>query len=129
MLPRLDEKFLAKFGVADGDMNKFRVDVRANMQKELDNTVKANVNKQVIDKLIACHDLELPKALVANEIEVLRQRMAAQFGDASKNQKNGWWLACRLGGGSLQFNRASQEQTQTGRPPISKEVHGGTNIA
>ena len=86
MLPQLDEQFLAKFGIADGDMDKFRTDVRANMQRELDNTVKADVRKQVIDKLISSHELELPKTLVANEIEVLRQRMAARFEGANKNQ-------------------------------------------
>lgn len=84
-LPPLDEQFLAKFGITDGDMNKFREDVRANMKRELDATVKDNIKKQVVDELIANHELELPKALVANEIEVLRQQMASQFG-AVKNQ-------------------------------------------
>ena len=84
-LPPLDEQFLAKFGITDGDMNKFRADVRANMKRELDATVKDNIKKQVVDELIANHELELPKALVANEIEVLRQQIASQFG-AVKNQ-------------------------------------------
>ena len=84
-LPPLDEQFLAKFGITDGDMNKFREDVRANMKRELDATVKDNIKKQVVDELIANHELELPKALVANEIEVLRQQIASQFG-AVKNQ-------------------------------------------
>ena len=84
-LPPLDEQFLAKFGITDGDMNKFREDVRANMKRELDATVKDSIKKQVVDELIANHELELPKALVANEIEVLRQQIASQFG-AVKNQ-------------------------------------------
>ena len=85
ILPPLDEPFLAKFGVANGDMDKFRENIRANMKRELDNTVKDNIKKQVVDELIDNHELELPKTLVASEIEVLRQQMASQFG-AVKNQ-------------------------------------------
>ena len=84
-LPPLDEQFLAKFSVTNGDMDKFRADVRSNMKRELDATVKDNIKKQVVDELINNHELELPKTLVANEIESLRRQMASQLG-AVKNQ-------------------------------------------
>ena len=85
-LPPLDDEFLTRFGVADGDMDKFRKDVRNNMQRELESVVKSKVKKQVIDKLIESHSFELPKALIANEIDAIRQQMASQFPGA-KNQK------------------------------------------
>ena len=86
VLPQLDEQFLAKFGVADGDVEKFRADVRVNMQRELEAAAKTNLKTQVVDSLIDSHELELPKTLVTSEIEALRQQMAAQFKSVNDSQ-------------------------------------------
>lgn len=81
-LPELNDEFFAKFGVEGGDEAKFREDVEANMNRELTNAAKAKVKKQVMDALFDAHKLDLPKALIDNEINALRQQMMQQFGGA-----------------------------------------------
>lgn len=84
-LPPLDEEFFKKFGVLDGGEEQFRKEVKANMERELTNALKAKVKAQVMDALIAAHTPEVPKALVANEINVLRNQMLQRFGGQKQN--------------------------------------------
>lgn len=79
-LPELNDEFFAKFGVEEGGLDKFREDVKANMERELKNAAKSKLKNQVMDALIGAHELELPKALIAGEIEALRGQMMQQFG-------------------------------------------------
>lgn len=84
-LPELNEEFFKKFGVEQGGLEQFRKDVAANMARELNNALKAKVKLQVMDALLASHSVEVPKALVANEIEVLRNQMMQRFGGQRQN--------------------------------------------
>lgn len=79
-LPELNDEFFAKFGVEEGGEAKFREDVKANMERELKNAAKSKLKNQVMDALIGAHELELPKALIAGEVEALRGQMMQQFG-------------------------------------------------
>ncbi len=79
-LPELNDEFFAKFGVEEGGEDKFREDVKNNMERELKNAAKTKLKNQVMDALIGAHELELPKALVAGEVEALRGQMMQQFG-------------------------------------------------
>ncbi|MCL6414562.1 trigger factor [Aestuariirhabdus sp. Z084] len=79
-VPELDDEFFAKFGVAEGGIEAFRAEVTKNMQRELDQAIKNSVKNQVMDGLRNVHDIELPKALITNEIDVLRQQAVQQFG-------------------------------------------------
>ena len=79
-LPELDDEFFASFDVADGGLEAFRTEVRANMTRELKNANRNNIKNQVIEGLLEIHDVDPPKALVANEINGLRQQAMQQFG-------------------------------------------------
>lgn len=79
-LPELDKDFYAKFGVEKGGKPQFRKEVKANMSRELKNAIKAKVKNQVMDALLETHKPDMPKALVASEIETLRQQMMQRFG-------------------------------------------------
>ena len=79
-LPELDDEFFASFDVAEGGLEAFRTEVRANMTRELKNANRNNIKNQVIEGLLEIHDLDAPKALVANEINGLRQQAMQQFG-------------------------------------------------
>ncbi len=85
ILPELDKAFFQKFGVEKGGEKQFRKEVKANMDRELSNAIKAKVKGQVMDALIASHTTEVPKALVANEINVLREQMLQRFGGQQQN--------------------------------------------
>jgi trigger factor len=79
-LPELDEEFMKGFGVEGGDLEKFRAEVKKNMERELTNAVRAQVKGQVMDGLVNSHTFDVPGALVGNEIQRMRQQMMQQFG-------------------------------------------------
>ena len=83
-LPPLDAEFLKQFGIDDGDMDRFRAEVRKNMERELAVALRSKVKNRVLNELLARHEIALPHALVANEIGVVRQQMIAQFGGGSR---------------------------------------------
>ncbi len=84
-LPELKKEFFQKFGVEKGGEKQFRKEVKSNMDRELASALKAKVKIQVMDALIASHHTEVPKALVANEIQVLRSQMLQRFGGQQQN--------------------------------------------
>jgi trigger factor len=68
-LPPLDAEFAKSLGVADGDVERLKREVRENMEKEVAKRVHASVKEQVIDALHDAAGFEVPKALLASEIE------------------------------------------------------------
>lgn len=84
-LPELDEEFFKKYGVEEGGEEKFREEVRNNMERELKNAAKNKVKTQVMDGLLNANSVDVPKALVASEIDALRGQMMQQFGGAAEN--------------------------------------------
>jgi trigger factor len=85
MVPaELDEELFAKYGVEEGGLETFRKEVQQNMARELKNAVQGKVKQQVMDALVEAHEsLEVPQALIAREIDAMRQQMFQQFGGAA----------------------------------------------
>jgi len=79
-LPALDADFVAAFGIADGDIDGFRADVRNNMERELAQRIKAKIKNQVMDLLLAVNPIDVPEALVAQEIETLKEQTRQSVG-------------------------------------------------
>lgn len=77
VLPALDAKFMAAFGVEDGDEARFRADLRRGMERELDAALQQQTRARVLDKLHEIHAIELPEALVAAERRRIQQEWAA----------------------------------------------------
>ncbi|MGQ9427390.1 trigger factor [Gilvimarinus sp. F26214L] len=84
-LPELDDEFFKKYGVDEGGLETFKTEVRSNMERELKNAEKSVIKTQALDALYEAKEVDLPKALVANEIDSMRKQMLQQFGDAAKN--------------------------------------------
>jgi trigger factor len=80
----IDAELFAKYGVAEeGGEQQFRKEVAENMARELKNALQAKLKQQVIDAVLAAYkSLEVPKALVDQEIAALRSQMFQQFGGA-----------------------------------------------
>lgn len=85
VLPELDAAFIKSFGIKDGGLDKFRADVRKNMERELKQAIKNKVKGQVLEGLVNLHAVDVPKALVQNEIGRQRQNMMRQFGGNARN--------------------------------------------
>lgn len=67
LLPELDEAFIRDFGIESGSLDELRAEVRANMERELIQSVKNKLKQQVMDWLYESHPIEIPKALIENE--------------------------------------------------------------
>ncbi|WP_206484478.1 trigger factor [Thalassotalea sp. G2M2-11] len=79
VLPEVDEDFAKLFGVEEGGVEALREEVRKNMTRELSQAVKSKVKEQVIEGLLEANDVDLPSALVAQEVDVLRQQAMQRF--------------------------------------------------
>ncbi len=79
-LPAVDETFARAFGVADGDVERLRADVRANMARELKTRLQARTKEAVMDLLAGSHQLEIPKVLLAEEVRGLKEQMRESIG-------------------------------------------------
>jgi trigger factor len=79
VLPEVDEEFAKLFGIEEGGVDALRAEVSKNMTRELTQAVKGKVKEQVIEGLLAGHEVGLPSALVAQEVDVLRQQAMQRF--------------------------------------------------
>jgi len=80
-LAPLDEKLFNSYGVEGSDEAGFREEVAENMRRELRKSVDNVVKQQVMDAILAAHPaLEVPRALVSQEIDSLRSQMFQQYG-------------------------------------------------
>ncbi len=71
--PEVDEKFAKNLGVTDGDINKLRDEIKLSLEQEVEKRINARVKEQVFQGLIDITTLDLPKALVGEEISRMMQ--------------------------------------------------------
>lgn len=74
--PEVDEKFAKNLGVADGDVNKLRDEIKLSLEQEVEKRINARVKEQVFQGLIDVTNVDLPKALVGEEISRMMQMTA-----------------------------------------------------
>ncbi|MEM0514298.1 trigger factor [Pseudoalteromonas sp. YIC-827] len=84
-LPELNDEFAALFGITEGGVDALKEEVKKNMSRELSQAVKAKVKEQAIEGLLAQNEIEVPKALVEQEIDALRKQAAQRFGGDAQN--------------------------------------------
>lgn len=75
-LPKVDEEFIKKFGIEDGTEKSFKAEIKSNMARELEQRIKARVKQSVMEGLHEIHEIDLPSALVKDEIKQVRNEMA-----------------------------------------------------
>ena len=78
-LPELNEEFATLFGIQEGGVDALKDEVRKNMQRELDQTLKTQVKENVIAKLLEANEVEVPQALIDQEVEALREQAKQRF--------------------------------------------------
>ncbi len=79
------EQLTEKLGTKDGDVAKMKEDIRGNMERELAQTVNAKMKEQTMEKLSKLHEFDLPKPMIDQEIDQLKQQMMQQFGGQGAN--------------------------------------------
>lgn len=79
-LPEIDAEFLKIFGLSEGEgVDKLKADVRKNMEREVRGGLRNQVKQAAFDALVAANEIEVPSAMVAQEIDRQRQQMIQQF--------------------------------------------------
>jgi trigger factor len=73
-LPALDADFAKALGVADGDLEKMKGEIRANVEREVRKRTDARVKNQALQVLLDAAPLELPKSLIEMESQQLLER-------------------------------------------------------
>lgn len=75
-LPELDAEFAKSLGIESGDVEKMRADIQDSLQQEVTKRVRAKLKEQVFTALVAAVNLELPRSLIA--LEINRQMQGAR---------------------------------------------------
>jgi len=76
-MPEVDAVFAQSLGIEDGDLAKMREDIKKNLEREVTARTKAKTKDSVMNALIKASDLEVPKALIDQDVERLAE-MARQ---------------------------------------------------
>ncbi len=89
-LPEVDSEFVKNLGVADGDVDVFRAQVKERCDVELKQRLKDKIKENVMNALLEVNNVELPKVMVNEEMENLRKefsnKLAQQGIDAANMQ-------------------------------------------
>ena len=70
-LPAVDAEFAKSLGVADGDLDRMRAEIKANVEREVKQRLGGQLKAQVMQAVLDTTKLELPKALIDLEVERL----------------------------------------------------------
>jgi len=83
VLPVVDGAFIRSFGIKSGDLEQFRADIRANLERELKGALMNRLRREVGEQLIAAYShVEMPPRLVDAEA----RNMAAQAVEQARRQ-------------------------------------------
>ncbi|OMG55135.1 trigger factor [Azonexus hydrophilus] len=72
-LPDVDADFAKMMGVTDGDVEKMRAEIEANLRREVKRRIEAKLKDQVMEALLKANPISVPAALVDMEIQRLMQ--------------------------------------------------------
>src|SRR5271169_5918746 len=73
-LPEVDVEFAKSLGVADGNVDKLKAEIRSNLEREVERRIKVRNKDSAMDALIKVCQLELPRTLVEWEAQNLMQQ-------------------------------------------------------
>jgi trigger factor len=80
VLPDLDAHFFAAFGVTEGGLDALKAEVRKNMQRELDERMRAQTKTQALNALLETNAVDVPNALVIQEMRTLQAEGMRRLG-------------------------------------------------
>ena len=78
-VPELNEELVKSFGIEDGTIESLKADITKNMERELKQRVDNEVKTQIMDGLLELNPIDIPAALVKEEIDRQREQMMQQM--------------------------------------------------
>ena len=80
VLPEMNQEFFSKYGITAESEDEFRGEVVKNMERELKQAVNGKLKQQIIDALVEQNEVDVPAAMVEQEINKMKQEAVQQFG-------------------------------------------------
>ena len=87
-LPEVNAEFAKSLGVVDGDMEKMRLDIKTNLEREVGGRIKARNKESVMDALIKVCELDVPKVLLEQETSRLAEGARQEMAQRGMNVKD-----------------------------------------
>ena len=85
-LPTVDEEFGRAYGVEEGGIEALRAEVRKSMERELSDVIRNRVRAQVLDALYRQNPVDVPRALLEEQVQQLQIDTARRMGVRDANQ-------------------------------------------
>lgn len=79
-LPPLDDSLADVYGVSEGGLEQLRIEVGENMEREARQRIRADVKEQVMQRLVDANPIDVPKALVQQEIHNMQHEAMRRLG-------------------------------------------------
>lgn len=79
-LPEVNEDFIKSMGVADGNLDSFREQIKQNMEREADSQIASKLKGAVMDQLLQKHEFDVPSSMIDREIHALMEQRKASMG-------------------------------------------------
>jgi trigger factor len=85
-LPAVDEEFGRAYGVEEGGVEALRAEVRKSMERELSDVIRNRVRGQVLDALYRQNPVDIPRALLEEQVQQLQIDTARRMGVKEASQ-------------------------------------------
>jgi trigger factor len=85
-LPEVDEEFCRAYGVEQGGLAEMRAEVRESMERELAGVVRNRLRVQVLDALYKENPIDVPRALIDEQVQQLQIDTARRLNVRDVNQ-------------------------------------------
>ena len=86
VLPEVDEALAESFGVEEGGIEKFREEIKENLSREADERLEIVLRDAVFQAVLENNEIDIPKALVGQELNVLLETAEKEHPDIRKNE-------------------------------------------
>ena len=86
ILPELNDEFAESFNVTEGGLEKFKQDVRENMEREAAQKVKSDIREQVMEGLLEKNPIDVPHSLVHDEMHSMQHEAMQRLGIEDHSQ-------------------------------------------
>ena len=77
--PEVDAEFAKSLGVEDGNLAKMRVEIKANIEREVKKRVQGEIKNKAMQALLDATKIDLPKSLIDMEMQRLVQSARADL--------------------------------------------------
>lgn len=73
VLPEVDAEFIKSYGIESGEIDSFREDIKANMERELAQALRNDLKNKIMDALYEKIKVTLPNTLIDQEVDSMMQ--------------------------------------------------------